>query len=797
MHRPSPRGAVTGRVRSAPDPAELHTQELALRARLAEQPGNAMAWQQLAGLLAASGRPAQAADAFARATAAGASAQALAPPHAMALSAAKRHDEAVAVLRPAHARKPKDFALANLLGVMLKRAGRFDEAVAVLEAARRLDPRSISPWQNLGNVHDLRGDFAAAAAAFQGGLKIEPRNAELWRLHGRARRGMNDLAGARESLQRAFGLNPRDRDTASLLVGILLDLEAPDAALAVAAKAREARPEDPTAEVLVARVQMRAGEIGAARSTLDRVLSAHPGELNANLLLVRLHGDADHRAANDLLRRGLAANPASWEIADALAESLSRSRYDDEAAHLEEAYAVACRLLAEHPDKMARLARTLRTIFQRVFDLDRMAATGQVADLLPHWQAEGRHSSVHYELGQVDTLEDRLALVAWHREWGRRAAVGIAPVTRPPMPALATGRKLRIGFMSSDLRNHPVSYFALPLLESYDRDRVEVFCYSFYEKQPDPVQQHIESRVTAFRCWPKRPDAQVAAGIAQDRLDMLFELGGSTAMNKLEVMAYRPARLGASWLGYPHSAGLAAIDYILTDPYIRPADPSLLIEQPFELPETWVALGRLGFHDQPILEGLPEERRGYLTFGTANNPYKYTSACVDTWAAVLRAVPGSHFLFLRPEAAGASFVANARAAFAARDVDPARLDFIGVRGSHMQHYNAIDIALDSLPHVGGTTTCEALWMGVPTVTLVGPGFPERLSYSNLSNAGLGELAAFTTAEYVSIATRLAADRASRRFLRHGLRERIRARPLGQVDRFVQHFYAKAAEVAAR
>ena len=795
MQRPSPRSP--GRQRSAPDPVKLQNQERVLRARLAEQPRNAMAWQQLAGLLAQSGRPAEAADAFARATAAGASAQMLAAPHAMALSAAKRHDEAVAVLRPAHARKPKDSALANLLGVMLKRAGRFDEAVSVLEAARTLDSWNLSPWQNLGNVHDLRGDFEAAAAAFQGGLKIEPRNAQLWRLHGRARRGMNDLVGARDSLQRAFALDPRDRDAASLLVGVLLELKAPDAAVGVAATALEARPGDPAAEVLVARVHMWAGDSDAARTRLEGVLSAHPGELDASLLLARLHGDADRRSANATLRRALAATPASWRLADALVESLERSRYDDEAAHLEEAYVVACRLLAEHPDKVARLARTLRTIFRRVLDLDRMAATGRVSDLLPHWQAAGRHSSVHYELGQVNTLEDRLALVDWHREWGRRAAANIVPVVRPPMPALATGRKLRIGFMSSDLRGHPVSYFALPLLESYNRDRVEVFCYSFYEGQPDRVQKHIESRVTAFRFWPKRPDAQVAANIAEDRLDMLFELGGSTAMNKLEVMAYRPARIGASWLGYPHSAGLAAIDYILTDPYIRPANPDLLIEQPFELPETWVALGRLGFHEQPILDRLPEERRGYLTFGTANNPYKYTETCVDVWAAVLRAVPGSHFLFLRPEAAGVSFIANARAAFSARDVDPARLDFIGVRGTHMQHYNAIDIALDSLPHVGGTTTCEALWMGVPTVTLVGPGFPERLSYSNLSNAGLGELAAFTTAEYIAIATRLAADRAARRFLRHGLRERIRARPLGQVDRFVQHFYAKAAEVAAQ
>ncbi|WP_444431173.1 O-linked N-acetylglucosamine transferase family protein (plasmid) [Rhodobacter capsulatus] len=144
------------------------------------------------------------------------------------------------------------------------------------------------------------------------------------------------------------------------------------------------------------------------------------------------------------------------------------------------------------------------------------------------------------------------------------------------------------------------------------------------------------------------------------------------------------------------------------------------------MPETWVSLSRM-FAPHEIAERTPQSRKGHLTFGTANNPYKYTPACLDAWAAVLRTVLGSRFVFLRPEGGVESFRANARAAFARRDVDPDRLDFIGVRGDHMRHYNEIDIALDTLPHVGGTTTCEALWMGVPTVSLIGPGFAERLS----------------------------------------------------------------------
>ncbi|WP_270934076.1 tetratricopeptide repeat protein [Falsiroseomonas oryzae] len=779
-------------------PVDLQRMEAALRERLAADPGSGLHWQQLAGLLAQAGRHAEAAEAFAKAVASGASAQALALPWALSLSSLGRHAEAVEVLAPAQARKPKDFALANALGVMLKRAGRLAEAVPVLEAAKRLDPRSVSPWQNLGNVHDLRGDFAAAAAAFAGGLKLDPRNAELWRLHGRVLRALNDQDGAMASLEKAFGLDPRNREVAATLIGALLDAGATERALAAVGKLRAALPGDPMPEVMEGRILLRLGRIEEARAALEVVVARIPGERAANLLLARLHGDGDRRAANIALERAFAAHPDDAEVMDALVESLSRSRYDDEAAHLERAYVVAKRLMERHPDRVARFARSLRTVFQRVMDQDRLAATGTLAQLAPMWIAENRVSALHYELGQVETIEDRVRIVEWHRAWGRREQSAIRPVALPPRPAIHGARKLRIGFMSSDLRNHPVTYFALPLLEQYDKDRVQVFCYSFYEGQRDAVQGHIEAKVDAFRWWPRRPSPEVADGIAQDELDMLFELGGSTAMNKLDVMAYRPARIGASWLGYPHSAGLEAIDYILTDPFIRPADPRLLIEKAFELPESWVALGRLGFNDSvPIEDGLPEERLGRLTFGTMNNPYKYTPRCLDAWAAVLRGVPGSRFLFVRPEGNAASFVANARAEFARRDVAPDRIDFVGIRGKHLPHYNSIDIALDSFPHVGGTTTCETLWMGVPTVTLVGPGFPERLSYSNLSNAGLGELCGFTAEEYVAKAVELAGDRAKRRQWRTGLRGMIRARPLGDTQRFVDAFYARAAEVCAQ
>ncbi len=768
----------------------------ALRLRVSEEPASSGNWQQLAFTLARNGDHQEAVAAFEQARALGASMRIQGGMHAISLSALQRHAEAVALLAPVRARNAKDFELANLLGVLYKRLGQYSSALRLLDTARKLNPRSSSVWQNIGNVHEMRADFVAAAQAFGQGVLLNPADAGQWQLQGWALYKQGKYAAALASFAKGLTLLPDNWRITEAYVQTLLRLQRFNDAIGVTEKFLTKNPTDTEAVVMLARIHSRTGNSERAHGLLDTLLANEPGHLAANIMLGRLHGDGNLRAANAAFRRAIAANPDSWIAAEALVESLSRSRYDSEAAHMEEAYAAACVLQRAHPAQSVRTARSLRTVFQRMMDLERMAATGAMADLLPHWQAEGRHSLVHYELGQIQNNEDRLRLLQWHREWGRRVEARITPVTTMAMPALSLKRKLRIGFMSSDLRDHPVGHFARPLLQGYDRDRVEVFCYSFYEGPRSKMQALIESQVTAFRWWPKRPDHEVAEGIAADSLDMLFELGGSTAMNKLEVMAYRPARIGASWLGYPHSAGLKSIDYILVDPYLRPSDPRLLLEQPFELPETWVTVGEHGFGPESIAHDLPEDRRGYLSFGTANNPYKITGACVDAWAAVLRSVPGAHFLFLRPEAATASFVTNARAAFAVRDVDPARIDFIGVRGTHLQHYNAIDIALDSMPHVGGTTTCESLWMGVPTVSLVGEAFFERISYSNLVNAGLPELAAFTVADYVERAVMLAQDRAKRLQLRHGLRDMIRARPLGQSARFVDHFYRKAMEVAS-
>jgi predicted O-linked N-acetylglucosamine transferase (SPINDLY family) len=498
--------------------------------------------------------------------------------------------------------------------------------------------------------------------------------------------------------------------------------------------------------------------------------------------------DYDRARANVHYEEALRLSPDNALYQVALAESYGRSRHGNEAANVERGYQALMAVI----DRLPPDAGTLKVAYElagRMADYDAVDMLGDFTSRGRRWAEAGRHTAFLIHLADVRTLEDRHELVQQHLTWGRKAetAAKRRPIARrPPRPA---DGKIRIGFMSSDLRNHPVAYFALPLFEHYDRSRFEIYCYSFFQGDEDGLQKKISESVTAFRWVKDISERDAAQMIADDQLDMLIELGGSTHMNKLSVMAYKPAPLSASWLGYPHSAGLETIDHFILDPYVVPEDRSLLVEEPLLMPRSWIAMGELAFRERPIEEVIPETRNGYLTLGTANNPYKYSRDMLRGWARIVAAIPNSRFLFVRPEGDAPSFRKNILAQFAAEGVEADRVMFEAVRGAHMPFYNQIDMSLDTFPQTGGTTTCEALFMGVPVVTRIGPAVFERLSYSILTNAGLPDLCARSDEEFTEIALKLAGDKARRQAMRTSLRTQLKASPLGQTQQFAVDFYA--------
>lgn len=400
----------------------------------------------------------------------------------------------------------------------------------------------------------------------------------------------------------------------------------------------------------------------------------------------------------------------------------------------------------------------------------------------------GDHRNLIYQIPRPTDLAGRVELLAQHRRWGQ--GVEQAAAVNPIRSASRGPRsRPRVGLVSSDLRIHPVAAFADPLVEHANAAGVELFCYSAHPAPPDGYEQHLATATAGFRRLPGASATELAHAIAADAPDVLVDIGGSTNQNRVGVMAHRLAPRQVSWLGYPHSVGLLTIDHIVVDPYIAPTQEGLLLETPLTMPRSWIALSRGYFRDDiPLASELPSDRKGVVTFGSAGSPYKYTMATLDAWARVLAAVPRSRFLFLRPEGGSPSFRRNVATHFARRGVTADRLDFVAVRSAHLPYYREIDISLDTMPLTGGMTTCEALWMGVPVVTLAGPALFERLSHSLLQNAGLAALSTDTVDAYVECAVALAENPTMRRsWLRDG-RAALRAAPLGDTQQFALDLY---------
>ena len=675
----------------------------------------------------------------------------------------------------------------NIHGVLLKMLGRFPEAIAALDHALRVDPAFTGAMINRGNVLLDLNDDAAALEAFTRVVELDPQGAMPRTMAGRALQRLGRTEEAIQAYRHATRLRPDYVEAWLILVSALNDLGHLPEADAASTEALRANPDN--AQLLEARSLLLrvSGRRTDAEAFLTERLRRTPDAAWAHFHLGDLLVIAEPERAMAHLRRALALAPDQPDHAYALLRALGASMAGDEGAKLDEASALARPLAALGNLKPARTA-LLRDAFARVCAFEDIARLGSFESLGRDWAGAGLNASLMYHMAQANSPARTRELVGHHRLWGQTVE---AQATRNPIPPVAPRPegKLRLGFMSSDLRDHPVGRFALPLFDHIDRERFEVFAYSFHRGDSDPVQTHIAQQVTAFRSWPEISPREAAHRIAQDQLDMLIELGGPTDMNLPEVMAWRPAPLQASWLGYPHSTGLSNVDFYICDSFNAPTSPDLLIETPLLLPKSWIAMSRMLLAGVPRVEpDLPELRRGYLTFGTANSPYKYTAEGLAMWARVVAAIPGAHFAFIRPEAGSQAFRRNVEAAFAREGVTADRIEWRVTRGGHFAAYGNIDISLDTFPLTGGTTTVEALLMGVPVVSFAGEAFFQRLSRSILSNAGLGELCADTPEGFHAIAVNLARDRERRIALRHSLRAMLEASPLGDAETFARDFY---------
>ncbi|AFZ58969.1 methyltransferase FkbM family [Anabaena cylindrica PCC 7122] len=355
------------------------------------------------------------------------------------------------------------------------------------------------------------------------------------------------------------------------------------------------------------------------------------------------------------------------------------------------------------------------------------------------------------------------------------------------LPTLTTNRndktphrRLRIGYISPDFRRHSVSTFIKPIFQHHDRTQVEVFCYGEVN-EPDAITDEIIDICDAWRSTVGLSDLQVAELIQTDHIDILVDLAGHTANNRMIVLGIKPAPIQTTYLGYFATTGLPTIDYWITDEVLHPHDTQeKTSETIWRLPRCYVGYEPL--KNAPEVTELPCKKTGIFTFSSFNNLRKLTPETFALWIEILKAVPNSRLVLkcASSDVFSPLIAEKIQTPFVEQGIDPKRIFLYGGYAAdedHLNLYNQVDLHLDSLPYTGCTTTCEALWMGVPTITVAGTRKMERMSASILHSVGLDDCIAYSAVEYVEKAIALARNPDYLQSLRSTMRERVQHSPL--------------------
>lgn len=387
--------------------------------------------------------------------------------------------------------------------------------------------------------------------------------------------------------------------------------------------------------------------------------------------------------------------------------------------------------------------------------------------------------ALHYDPGLTAEM-----IFTEHQQFNRLYALPLLANSKPHDNNCQPDRKLRIGYISPDFRGHSVNYFIEPLLTHHDRTQFEIYCY-YNNPQKDLVTERLQ---TYADCWvdcAEWEDEALSNTIRTHQVDILVDLMGHTGMNRILVFARKPAPIQMAYLGYSNTTGLTAIDYRLTDEHTDPAwMPSS--EMPIRVPNTYFCYQPL--ETCPPVTATPALKNQYVTFGSFNNYPKLSPPIIQLWMAILKALPNAKLLIKSKSLKDLGTKETLLNDFSQASIAPERLMFMGHLPSSQQYldiYNQVDIALDSYPYNGATTTCETLWMGVPVVTLIGNTHVSRMGLSILSSLGLTELVADTPEAYKDICLKLANDIPYLQKIRAGMRERMMSSPLMDASGFTQ------------
>jgi predicted O-linked N-acetylglucosamine transferase (SPINDLY family) len=689
-------------------------------------------------------------------------------------------DAAVACCRRALELKPDCAEAHNNLGIVLKEQGKLGDAVPCYRRALELQPGYAEAHNNLGVAFKQQGKLDDAIACWRLALELKPDHVEAHYNLGIAFTDQGKLDEAVACYRRALALKPDCAEAHSNL-GVAFQQQGKlDEAIACWRRALELKPDFAEVHNNLGNGLKDRGELDEAVACYRRALQLKPdyAEAHYNLgIAFKDQGKLDDALA--CYRRTLALKPDHAGAHNNLGAAFR------EQGKLDEALACYRRALELKPD-YAKAHNNLGAAFKDQGKLEEAVACYRRAlELEPDYAKA--HSNLVYTRIFCPGYDARM-LYEEHCRWNLHHAEPLAQFIQPHLNDPSPDRRLRVGYVSPDFRNHCQALFTVPLFSAHDHKNFEIVCYADVVR-PDSITERLCCCVDIWRRVYGLNDAQVAQLIRQDGIDILVDLTMHMARNRLLVFARKPAPVQACWLAYPGTTGLTAIDYRVTDPYLDPPecnDHHHYSEQSIRLPDAFWCYDPLS--SEPAVGPLPALEKGHVTFGCLNNFCKINSPVLKLWAGVLRAIERSQIMILAPEG---THRRDALALLEQEGITPDRVTFVAKRPrpQYLELYHRIDMGLDTFPYNGHTTSLDSFWMGVPVVTLAGRTAVGRAGLSQLTNLGLPELIADSPERFVMIAVELAGDLARLSKLRATLRERLRHSPLMDAPRFARNVEA--------
>ncbi|MBF0268268.1 MAG: tetratricopeptide repeat protein [Alphaproteobacteria bacterium] len=695
-----------------------------------------------------------------------------------------RQDEASLELEVVSAQASSNPAVWLRLGDVRFAQGRLDKAVVAYRHVISIDPAIVSAHNNLGNALLSLGLTGDAAQSFREAARLAPARHEPWNNLGVALMGLADYEGAAEAFGKAANLAPAFAAAWVNLATALSHLGRAAQAEPAARHSLTLAPQLPEAHNVLGNILSAQGKREEARESYGRAAALRPNYVEAHLNLGRLAmEEGGYDLAQRHYRHALSHDPASSAALDALGVAQAAMGRTDEAIRSHEqaiarnpSFADAYVNLGNALTATARIAEA-KAAFKRAIALN----------------AQDRAASQNFLMClNYDETTDAKALSLEHRRWGDYQEKRITVL---PGVAKAGGKlpkPLRLGLVSADFKRHSVAYFLEPLLEALNREEVQLYLYADVAN-PDEVTERLKGYAHVWRDLMGLSDEQAAKQVRDDGIHILIDLSGHTAGNRLPLFVLKPAPVQASWLGYPASTGLSRIDWRITDAFADPEDgkgaerlarlPGFLCYRPDE--------------NAPQPAPSPALANGFVTFGSFNALAKLTERDLSLIGRILKQVPQSRFLLKARPLADEGVKKRLYQRLDHHGIDPLQVELLGrvpETGGHLALYARIDIALDPVHYNGTATSCEALWMGLPLVTLAGSRHAQRVGASILSCANLPHLIANDEAAYVALAAKLASDIPALASQRESQRAILAASPLMDKQAFAASFTQALAKM---